>query len=160
MDVARLQALQVLHERANDEMLELGKQELLISELRERAADSKTRLDETNLAIEQLNVESQMMGGVIQSVSRSLTEGITFTKTRVTSTDWVTYPLLRFKDHPAVTTVVVQRPEVLPAGGGEPPAVPTPAAIANAFFDATGVRIRQAPMTPGRVRAVLRAAER
>jgi CO/xanthine dehydrogenase Mo-binding subunit len=115
---------------------------------------------DAGLTVYPSGVESQMMGGVIQSVSRSLTEGITFTKTRVTSTDWVTYPLLRFKDHPAVTTVVVQRPEVLPAGGGEPPAVPTPAAIANAFFDATGVRIRQAPMTPGRVRAVLRAAER
>jgi CO/xanthine dehydrogenase Mo-binding subunit len=102
--------------------------------------------------------ESQVIGGVIQSVSRSLTEGIAFTKTRVTSTDWVTYPLLRFKDHPGVTPIIVQRPEVVPGGGGEPPAVPTPAAIANAFFDATGVRIRQAPMTPARVRAVLKAA--
>ena len=45
-----------------------------------------------------------------------------------------------------------------PTGAGEPPHAPIPAAIANAFFDATGVRIREAPMTPGRVRAVLRAA--
>ena len=102
--------------------------------------------------------ESQVMGGVIQSVSRSLSEGVSFTKTRVSSNDWVTYPLLRFKDHPGVTPVIVQRPDVVPGGGGEPPAVPTPAAIANAFFDATGVRIRQAPMTPARVRAVLKSA--
>jgi CO/xanthine dehydrogenase Mo-binding subunit len=102
--------------------------------------------------------ESQMTGGVIQSVSRALSEAVTFNKTRVTSLDWVTYPLLRFKDHPAVTPVLIQRPEIVPGGGGEPPAVPTPAAIANAFFDATGVRIRQMPMTPARVRAVLKAA--
>jgi CO/xanthine dehydrogenase Mo-binding subunit len=113
---------------------------------------------DAGLTIYPSGAESQMMGGVIQSVSRSLTEVFAFTKTRVTSTDWVTYPLLRFKDHPGVTTVVVQRTDLAPGGSGEPPAVPTPAAIANAFFDATGVRIRQAPMTPARVRAVLRAA--
>ncbi|HZO98559.1 MAG TPA: molybdopterin cofactor-binding domain-containing protein [Gaiellaceae bacterium] len=113
---------------------------------------------DSGLAVYPGGVESQIVGGVIQSVSRSLSEAVTFTRTRVTSIDWVTYPLLRFKDHPAVTAIVVQRPDVLPSGGGEPPAVPTPAAIANAFFDATGVRIRQAPMTPARVRAVLKAA--
>jgi CO/xanthine dehydrogenase Mo-binding subunit len=102
--------------------------------------------------------ENQMIGGVTQSVSRALYEAITFNKTRVTSLDWATYPLLRFKDHPAVTPILIQRPEIVPGGGGEPPAVPTPAAIANAFFDATGVRIRQMPMTPARVRAVLKAA--
>ncbi len=72
----------------------------------------------------------------------------------------MTYPLLRFKDHPK-WSYVCRGPtwtDLVPGGSGEPPAVPTPAAIANAFFDATGVRIRQAPMTPGRVRAVLKAA--
>ncbi len=113
---------------------------------------------DAGLTIYPSGAESQMMGGVIQSVSRSLSEAITFSKTRVSSNDWVTYPLLRFKDHPGVTSVVVQRTDLVPGGSGEPPAVPTPAAIANAFFDATGVRIRQAPMTPGRVRAVLKAA--
>ncbi len=56
------------------------------------------------------------------------------------------------------TIACIRRPEIVPGGGGEPPAVPTPAAIANAFFDATGVRIREAPMTPARVRGVLEAA--
>jgi nicotinate dehydrogenase subunit B len=76
----------------------------------------------------------------------------------VTSLDWATYPILRFKDHPQVTTVILNRPDQLASGAGEAAQAPTPAAIANAFFDATGVRIRQAPMTPGRVRATLKAA--
>ena len=113
---------------------------------------------DAGLTISPSLAENQMTGGVIQSVSRALHEQISFTKTRVTSVDWVTYPLLRFKEHPAVTTIVIQRTDQIPGGGGEPPAVPTAAAIANAFFDATGVRIRQAPMTPARVRAVLKAA--
>jgi CO/xanthine dehydrogenase Mo-binding subunit len=54
----------------------------------------------------------------------------------------------------------VNRPDIASTGSGEPPTAPTAAAIANAFFDATGVRIRQAPMTPGKVRAVLDAAKR
>ena len=71
----------------------------------------------------------------------------------------MTYPILRFKDSPEGDAVVVQRTgaTVRPAAG-EPPTVPSPAAIANAFFDATGVRIRQTPMTPARVRAALKAA--
>jgi CO/xanthine dehydrogenase Mo-binding subunit len=73
----------------------------------------------------------------------------------VTSTDWVSYPMLRFKDAPAVTTVVVQRTDQLPTGSGEPPQVPAIAAIANAVYDATGVRMFQAPLTPARVRGAL-----
>jgi CO/xanthine dehydrogenase Mo-binding subunit len=103
-------------------------------------------------------VENQMSGSLIQGASRALYEAVVFDRKRVTSTDWVTYPIMRFQDTPKVTTAVVQRLELNPSGAGEPPTVPAGAAIANAFFDATGVRIREAPMTPGRVRAVLAAA--
>jgi CO/xanthine dehydrogenase Mo-binding subunit len=102
--------------------------------------------------------ENQMSGSLIMGTSRALTEEVTFDGGRVTSLDWVGYPLLRFKDHPAVTTVVVQRTDLQPTGNGEPPTAAAAAAIANAFFDATGVRIHEAPMTPGRVRAALAAA--
>jgi CO/xanthine dehydrogenase Mo-binding subunit len=110
-------------------------------------------------------------GGLVQGISRSLFEQVNFDKKGVTSVDWVTYPMIRFKDSPKVTLVPLQRTDVqvnattsIAAGGsrstgaGEPAVVPMAAAIANAFFDATGVRIREAPMTPGRVRAVLKAA--
>jgi CO/xanthine dehydrogenase Mo-binding subunit len=110
-------------------------------------------------------------GAIMQGVSRALTEQVVFDKKGVTSLDWVTYPMIRFNEAPKITLKALQRFDVpindttsVAAGGsrstgsGEPGLVPVPPAIANAFFDATGVRIRQAPMTPGRVRAVLKAA--
>jgi CO/xanthine dehydrogenase Mo-binding subunit len=103
-------------------------------------------------------VTTQMSGALIQGLSRALYEQATWNKDRVTSLDWVSYPLLRFKDHPAVTTVVVQRADLQSTGNGEPPTAAAAAAIANAFFDATGVRLYEAPMTPAKVRAALKAA--
>jgi nicotinate dehydrogenase subunit B len=103
-------------------------------------------------------VENQMVGASVQGVSRALYEEVRFSTHRVTSLDWVSYPILRFKDHPAVTNVIVQRTDQIPIGVGEPATTPMASAIANAFFDATGVRIREAPMTPARVRATLKAA--
>jgi CO/xanthine dehydrogenase Mo-binding subunit len=90
--------------------------------------------------------------------SRLLVEQLRYTKTHVTSTDFVSYPILRFKDSPKVTSIVVQRTDAQPAGAGQEITVAPPAAIANAFFDATGVRMRTAPFTPARVRAALKAA--
>ena len=72
--------------------------------------------------------------------------------------DWVSYPILRFVEAPRVSTTIVQRKDLASTGAGEPPSVPVAAAIANAFFDATGVRITTAPMTPATVRATLAAA--
>jgi nicotinate dehydrogenase subunit B len=117
-----------------------------------------TGVQDVGLAISPGLVENQMVGSLIQTASRALHEGISYTKSEVTSTDWVTYPIMRFKDHPSVTTAVFQRTDQVPTGAGEPLVPGTPASIANAFFDATGVRIRQVPMTPARVRAALKAA--
>jgi CO/xanthine dehydrogenase Mo-binding subunit len=113
---------------------------------------------DSGLAISPTLMENQMVGGAVQAVSRALHEEVTFDKQRVTSLDWVGYPVLRFKDAPQVTPVVVQRLDKVSTGSGEIPMATTVAAVANAFFDATGVRIRRAPMTPARVRAVLKAA--
>jgi nicotinate dehydrogenase subunit B len=85
-----------------------------------------------------------------------LVEQYRYSKTNVTSTDFVTYPIMRFKDAPAVTPIVLQWTSNPFTGGvGEPVAVAAAAAVANAFFDATGVRMRTAPLTPARVRAAL-----
>ena len=102
-------------------------------------------------------VEQQVEGCVVQGVSRALIEEVTFSKSRVTSLDWESYPILRFKDAPEITTVLLNRPELRSSGAGEPATAPVAAAIANAFFDATGKRIRTMPMKPARVRAVLKA---
>jgi CO/xanthine dehydrogenase Mo-binding subunit len=93
-----------------------------------------------------------------------LAEQYRFNRTNVTSGDFVTYPILRFKDAPKVTPIVVQwggKDSSAPgyaSGVGEMVSELIPAAIANAFFDATGVRMRTAPLTPARVRAALKAA--
>jgi nicotinate dehydrogenase subunit B len=102
-------------------------------------------------------IENQISGAIVYITSRLLVEELRFTKTHVTSLDWVTYPILRFKDAPEVTPVVVQRTHLQPLGAGEPVTMAATGAIANAFFDATGVRVRQAPLTPSRVKAALRA---
>jgi CO/xanthine dehydrogenase Mo-binding subunit len=103
-------------------------------------------------------VEQQMDGSMIMGASRALSEAVVFNKAQVTSLDWVSYPIMRFKESPNTKVVAVQRTDLVPTGSGEPPSAPIPASIANAFFDATGVRIREAPMTPARIRAVLKAA--
>jgi nicotinate dehydrogenase subunit B len=103
-------------------------------------------------------VENQVVGGIMQITSRLLVEEFRYSRTNVTSTDFVSYPIMRFKDSPKVTAIVVQQSGLPPRGVGEPVTVAAPAAIANAFFDATGVRMRTAPMTPARVRATLQAA--
>ena len=84
-------------------------------------------------------IYNQMIGNVIQGTSRALYEEVTFNKNQVTSIDWVTYPILRFADAPQVTHVLVQRLDQPSLGSGEPVTCPCVGAIANAFFDATGV---------------------
>jgi len=114
----------------------------------------------SGLGVSLEGLESQMMGSMIMGTSRTLYETVQANSKRVTGLDWVTYPILRFKDHPNITYTVTQRLDLPPTGAGEPPDAAIPAALANAFFDATGVRIREAPLTPARVRAVLKAAGR
>jgi CO/xanthine dehydrogenase Mo-binding subunit len=112
----------------------------------------------SGLGVSLEGLESQMMGSMMMGTSRTLFETVAYDTKRVTGLDWVTYPILRFKDHPNITYTVTQRLDLAPTGAGEPPDAAIPAAIANAFFDATGVRIRETPLTPARVRNVLRAA--
>ncbi len=93
-------------------------------------------------------------GNVVQSTSRALLEEVKFDDKMVTSIDWNTYPILDMKDAPeTVDIVLIDHPEIAPTGAGEGSTRPTAAAIANAIFDATGVRLRRAPLTPERVRA-------
>jgi len=102
-------------------------------------------------------VANQNDGGIVQVLSRLLVEQLRISQTNVTSSDFVSYPILRFKDSPKVTSLLLQRSDVPPQGVGQEVTDVAAAAVANAFFDATGVRMRTAPMTPARVRAVLKA---
>ncbi len=97
-------------------------------------------------------------GNVLQATSRTLFEEVQFDADRVKSVDWATYPILEIADAPqAIDIVLINRPEVAPSGGGEPSTRTVPAAIANAIFDATGVRLRKVPLTPQRMKEALRA---
>ena len=95
-------------------------------------------------------------GNVVQGTSRALSEEVAFDRARVTSTDWLSYPILDITEAPeAVDIVLINRPELPPAGAGESSIRPVAAALANAVFDATGVRLRRAPLTPERLKPAL-----
>jgi nicotinate dehydrogenase subunit B len=95
-------------------------------------------------------------GNVVQGVSRALIEEVKFDGKTVTSVDWESYPILDIAQTPEqVDVVLINHPEIAPSGAGEPSSRPMAAAIANAVFDATGVRLRRVPFTPDRVRAAL-----
>jgi len=101
-------------------------------------------------------VRNQVEGNVIQAMSRTLKEEVRFDRARITSVDWISYPILTFPELPdAVDVVLIDRPDQPSLGAGEPATCPMPAAIANAVFDATGARLRSVPFTPDRVKAVL-----
>ena len=92
---------------------------------------------------------------IVQTTSRAVYEEVKFDNKNVTSVDWQTYPILDMKDAPeAIDITLIDRPELPPGGAGEATCRPLPAAIANAIFDATGVRMRQAPFTPERLKAL------
>jgi nicotinate dehydrogenase subunit B len=110
---------------------------------------------DAGLAVNPAIVESQICGQLVQTCSRMLLEEVTFDTTSVTSLDWSTYPVLRFEECPEVTPVVVQRLNERSSGAGEEVMAAAAGAIANAFFDATGVRMQQFPLTPKRVLAAL-----
>ena len=110
---------------------------------------------DAGLAVNPGLIENQIVGMMVQATSRILKEEVTFSDSNVTSLDWASYPILRFAEHPEVTPVVVERLHEPSTGAGEEVMGSTGAAIANAFFDATGVRLTQYPMTPERVRAAL-----
>jgi CO/xanthine dehydrogenase Mo-binding subunit len=101
-------------------------------------------------------VKNQVEGGIIQGISRTLLEEVTWSGDRVTSVDWRGYRSLSLGDEvPVIETVLINRTEGEAMGAGETTVTVTAAAIGNAIFDATGVRLRQIPFTPERVRAAL-----
>jgi CO/xanthine dehydrogenase Mo-binding subunit len=111
---------------------------------------------DAGLVVNPGNVESQISGQLVQTASRMFHEEVTFSKTNVTSLDWASYPILRFEECPQVTPVVVQRLNEPSSGAGEEVMAAAAGAIANAFFDATGVRMKEFPLTSKRVLAALK----
>ena len=113
---------------------------------------------DSGLMINPDGVRHQIQGNVIQSTSRALMEQVSFDRQAVTAREWGAYPIIRFPELPRIDVLMLPRVDQPPLGVGESASVPSAAAIANAIFDATGVRFREPPFTPERILAGLRGA--
>ncbi|GAA3437511.1 molybdopterin-dependent oxidoreductase [Kutzneria kofuensis] len=124
-------------------------------------AETEVRVKRLTLAVDAGAVVSpdglrnQVEGGAVQSTSWTVKEQVRFDRSRVTSTDWESYPILRFSEVPAVDVVIVDRPDRPSLGAGETAQGPTAAAIANALHSALGVRVRHLPLTPANIIAAM-----
>jgi nicotinate dehydrogenase subunit B len=114
---------------------------------------------DSGLMINPDGVRHQIHGNVIQSTSRALMEEVSFDRNAVASREWGAYPIITFPDIPKIDVLMLPRPDQPPLGVGESASVPSAAAIANAIFDATGVRFRELPFTPERILAGLRGEQ-
>jgi len=90
-------------------------------------------------------IRNQVEGCIMQTLSRALHEEVTFDQSHVTSVDWASYPILTFPEAPAVEVALINRPDQPILGAGEGATAPVAAALGNAIFDATGIRLRRAP---------------
>ncbi len=107
------------------------------------------------LIINSDGVRAQIEGNIIQTVSRTLKEELKWNRSRVTSVDWASYPILTFPEVPEIIMELISRPADPPWGVGEPAACLPPPAISNAVFDALGVRLRSVPFTAAKLKAAL-----
>jgi CO/xanthine dehydrogenase Mo-binding subunit len=96
-------------------------------------------------------VLNQLEGGAVQATSWALKERVRFDRQRIISAGWSDYPILRFSEVPEVEAILLPRPEMEPLGAGEAALGPVTAAIANAVFDALGVRIHDLPISRDRL---------
>jgi CO/xanthine dehydrogenase Mo-binding subunit len=110
---------------------------------------------EMGLMINPDAVRNQVEGNILQGVSRTLLEEVVFDQSGVTSVNWESYPILTYPDVPALEIDLIGSPRDKPLGAGEAALAPVPAAVGNAVFDATGVRLRRVPLTQARVLAAL-----
>jgi nicotinate dehydrogenase subunit B len=97
----------------------------------------------------------QVEGSIMQTLSRVLMEEVMFDRERVVSVDWSSYPIMRFSEAPKLEIALIDRPKQKPVGSGEAACAAVGAALGNAVFDATGVRLRTVPFTPERVKAAM-----
>jgi nicotinate dehydrogenase subunit B len=114
---------------------------------------------DSGLMINPDGVRHQIHGNVIQSTSRALMEEVSFDRSSVTAREWGAYPIIKFPDVPKIDVLMLPRQDQPPLGVGESASVPSATAIANAIYEATGVRFRELPFTPERILKGLRGEE-
>ena len=137
-----------------------------ISEVEVERATGKITVKKVTLAhdcgliVNPDGLRGQLDGNIMHGVSRTLLEEFRFDPSGAKSVDWVSHPVIRFMQVPEVDVVLLNRPELPSSGGAEPSVVVIPASIANAVYDAIGVRMRQVPFTPQRVLSAMQSKAR
>jgi len=110
---------------------------------------------DAGLIINPDGLTNQVEGAIIQGVSWTLKEAVRFDRERIKSRDWASYPILTFSDVPQLDIILINHPDLPPLGVAEAGLPPVPAAIANAFYNATGKRLRDLPFDRDHVKAAL-----
>jgi CO/xanthine dehydrogenase Mo-binding subunit len=132
-----------------------------IAEVQVDRASGKVRVShvwaaaDSGLIVNPDGLKNQIEGGIVQSTSWTLYEQVRFDKNGIQSRDWESYPIMTMLDVPKVTVELINRPGEPSKGAGEASQGPAVAAIANAVAHATGKRLRDLPLDPGRVKTVL-----
>lgn len=136
----------------------------LVAEVLVDPASGETRVSrivvahDCGLIVNPDGLRNQIEGNIIQGISRSLHEAIHWDDEAQTTLTWETYRILTFPEVPEIDIVLIDRPDQPPWGAGEPAICPVTAAIGNAVFAATGVRLREVPFTPDRLLTAMRGA--
>jgi CO/xanthine dehydrogenase Mo-binding subunit len=122
------------------------------------AVEKYTIAVDPGIVVNPLQLKRQVEGGAVMGISHALLEEATFDESRITTSDWLSYPILKMADVPEIKVVLLNRPEVGSYGGGSEAANALAApAIAAALFDATGKIARRLPLKPEYVQALLKA---
>jgi CO/xanthine dehydrogenase Mo-binding subunit len=133
----------------------------VIVELEVRRCSGQIRLNRVVIAADSGQIvnpdslSSQLEGSFLQATSWTLKEQVGFDSEGIYTADWYSYPILRFQDVPRIETVLLNQPDMPYLGSGEACQGPAAAAIANAVYDAVGIRLRDIPFTPVKVLAAL-----
>jgi CO/xanthine dehydrogenase Mo-binding subunit len=153
--VARGRGLAYIHYKFNEAYVAMG------MEVAVERASGKIKVERVVCAhdcgqlINPDGARAQIEGSIIQTLSRVLVEEVKFDRERVNSVDWSSYPILTFSNVPKIEIDLIDRPNEKPVGAGEAACTTVGAALANAVFDAAGIRLRTIPFTPERVKAAL-----
>ncbi len=146
--------------------IDAGTYVALIAEVKVDAATGKVTVarivcaQDMGIVINPDGAKMQMEGCIMMGLGYAVSEEVRFSGGTIHTKNFDTYEIPRFSEMPALETVLVKNDELSPQGGGEPAIVPVGAAVANAVFDATGARLYEMPITPGRVKAARAAVSR
>lgn len=129
--------------------------DIAVGELGEILLQNAIIVADAGRVIDVDGLQAQLEGGFLQAASWAIYEEVHWDRDGITSTDWDSYPVIRFDNIPTMDVVILDVPDAEPVGAGEASPGPTIAAIANALYNATGLRMRRLPFTPD---AILRHA--